>query len=145
MTWTYTGDPSDSPKDTVRFLIADTDTSDQLLSDEEIAYVLSEAGGSVYQAAHDAAYSVASKFSRMATSKSAGDLSISYSDRAAAFYRVANEMLELAARREPPTPWVSPENMKRATDKTVPPENGTEFWTGQMDYERSNYWANQRP
>lgn len=137
MTWSYTGNPADSEKDAVRFLIGDTDTTDQLLSDEEINYVITEAGDSRYQAAHDAAYAIASKFSRMAQSKSVGDLSISYADRAQAYFALANELLELGARRDVPTPWVSPSNMVRAADKTVPPSNGTEFYTGQMDYFRA--------
>lgn len=140
MSWSYSGNPADSTKDTVRFLIGDVEADDPLLSDEEIAYVISESGGSVYQAAHDACYHIASTFSRMATSKSVGDLSLSYANRADAYFKLANELLELGARREPPTPWANPQNMKRASDKTVPPSNGTEFWTGQMDYDRGSYW-----
>lgn len=137
MAWTYSGDPATSDRDKVRFLIGDTDSTDQLLQDAEIAYVITEAGGSIYQAAHDAAYAVASKFSRMATSKSVGDLSLSYSDRAKAFFDLANELLELGARREPPTPWISPSNIVRASAKTLPPSNGTEFYTGEFDYYRA--------
>lgn len=136
MTWSYSGNPGSSEKDAVRFLVGDTDTDDQLLSDEEIAWVIVQAGASEYQAAHDAAYAIASKFSRMATSKSVGDLSLAYADRAKAYFDLANELLELGARREVPTPWVSPDNMIRAADKTIPPPNGTEFYTGQMDYLR---------
>jgi hypothetical protein len=140
MTWSYSGDPASSDRDAIRFLIGDTDTDDQLLSNEEIDYCITQGGPSVYQAAHDCAYAIASKFSRMATSKSVGDMSLSYSDRAQAYFTLANELLELGARREPPTPWISPENIEHASDKTVPPNNGTEFWTGQMDYERGSYW-----
>lgn len=132
MTWTYDG-PNGSAVDRVRLLIGDTDETDPLLQDEEIAFFLGEAGDSIYQAAHDCCYAVGSKFARMATSKSVGDLSLSYSDRARAFMDQAERLLELAARREPPSPWVKPENLVRATDK-VGGDNGTEFWTGQMDY-----------
>lgn len=135
MTWSYSGDPSDSDKDTVRFLIGDTDTDDQLLSDEEITFTLTEAG-SVYQAAHDCAYAIASSFARAASSKSVGDMSISYTDRANAFYALADRMLALQAKRQPPTPWISPDNIIRASQKDVPPANGTEFYTGQQDYLR---------
>lgn len=41
MSWTYSGDPSQSDLDMVRFLIADTDTEDQQLSNEEISTYLS--------------------------------------------------------------------------------------------------------
>lgn len=38
MTWTYSGDPTTSDRDEVRFLIGDTDARHPLLSDAEIAY-----------------------------------------------------------------------------------------------------------
>jgi hypothetical protein len=140
MAWTYSGDPADSTRDAVRFLVGDTDTTDQLLNDAEVAFCIAESGGSIYQSAHDCCYSIASKFSRLATSKTVGDLSLSYADRAQAFFALANELLELGARREPPIPWASAANMQRTSDKTTPPTNGTDFWTGQMDYDRGNYW-----
>jgi len=40
MTFTYSGNPSNSPLDEVRFYIQDTNTSDQLLSDEEVNYLI---------------------------------------------------------------------------------------------------------
>ena len=40
MTWNYSGDPSLSSRDAVRFLIGDTDPNDPLVTDEEIAYAL---------------------------------------------------------------------------------------------------------
>jgi hypothetical protein len=135
MTWSYSGNPASSTRDAVRFLISDTDTNDQLLSNEEIDYTISSSG-SLYQAAHDCAYAIASSFARLASSKSVGDLSISYNDRAASFYQVADRMLDLQAKRQPPTPWADPDNMIRAAEKTIPPTNGTEFYTGQMDYLR---------
>lgn len=42
MAWTYSGDPSASDRDHVRFLIGDVDSSEQLLTDEEIAFALTE-------------------------------------------------------------------------------------------------------
>jgi hypothetical protein len=41
--WTYSGDPATSDKDEVRFLMGDTDDDFQLMSDEEIAYVIAKA------------------------------------------------------------------------------------------------------
>lgn len=37
--WTYSGDPTTSEKDAVRFWLQDTDENRKLLSDQEIAYV----------------------------------------------------------------------------------------------------------
>lgn len=42
MTATYSGDPSSSDQDEVRFLLGDTDTSNARLSDNEISFLLVE-------------------------------------------------------------------------------------------------------
>ena len=42
MTWTYSGNPSSTERDAVRFLVGDTDTNDQLLSNEEIDYLVTQ-------------------------------------------------------------------------------------------------------
>ena len=63
MTWTYSGDPSDSDRDAVRFLIQDTDVANQLTYDEEIDYELVN-GGSVLAAAVAVAETIAAKLSR---------------------------------------------------------------------------------
>jgi hypothetical protein len=132
MGWNYSGDPSASPGDEVRFLIGDTDTNDQLLSDEEIEYLLLKAT-TPRQAAYDGCIDIAGKFARMATSKSVGDLSITYSDRARAFRDHAASILAQDARRNPPTPWIHPDALVRAADRPVKGVTGTEFWSGQHD------------
>lgn len=76
MTWSYSGNPSNSDLDQVRFLIGDTDTTDQLVTDEEATWALSE--GSVYNAAAELCDAIAAKFSRK-VDKSVGDLRLSYS------------------------------------------------------------------
>lgn len=135
MTWTYTGDPNVSDRDKIRFLIGDTDTNDQLVNDEEIQWALDEAG-SIYQAAHDLCTVIASKFARMATSKSVGDLSLSYANRAETYHTLANRMLHLAERRDVPTPWASPYNMVTSSERTELGMQGHEFWTGVHDNQR---------
>lgn len=136
MTWTYTGDPNVSDRDKVRFLIGDTDTTDQLLSDEEIAWALDNTDDSIYQASHDLCVSLAAKFARLATSKSVGDLSLSYADRSSAFYALADRILDLAARRDVPTPWVSPKNLQTAAMRSELGMQGHEFHTGVHDNQR---------
>lgn len=136
MAWTYSGDPSTSTKDSVRFLIGDTDSADQVVTDEEIDWALTVVDDSIYQAAHDLCVSLAAKFARLATSKSVGDLSLSYADRSSAFYSLADRILDLASRRDVPTPWASPKNM---TTSQLRPElgmQGHEFWTGVHDNKR---------
>lgn len=40
MAWTYSKDPSTSPKDKYRFLLSDTDENDPIMQDEEILYII---------------------------------------------------------------------------------------------------------
>ena len=42
MTWTYSGDPTTSDKDEVRFYLQDTDVATPYMSDEEIDFLISE-------------------------------------------------------------------------------------------------------
>ena len=43
MTWSYSGNPGASDLDHIRFLIQDTDTTDQLFSNEELTYLFNVA------------------------------------------------------------------------------------------------------
>lgn len=62
MAWTYSGNPSSSLLDEVRFLIGDTDSTFPLLQDEEIQYTLTENSDNKYLAAADSCDAIASKF-----------------------------------------------------------------------------------
>jgi len=95
MAWSYSGNPSDSEKDAVRFLVGDTDINDQLVTDEEIAYYISEFPQSSYHAAAEVADSIAAKFAREVShsgdglSYSAEQLQSNYADLAARLRRQA--------------------------------------------------------
>ena len=79
MTWTYGGDPSASALAAIRFLTGDTDTNDQLINDEEIAWTNNQVTGSdtattaLYEVSYRVMVAIASKFSRLAD-QSVGDL-----------------------------------------------------------------------
>jgi hypothetical protein len=79
MTWTYNEKLALS-RDRIRFYSGDTDTTDQLMSDEEIAFALSESGSNVKLAAALVCEVLAAEFARKADA-SVSDLSISYSQR----------------------------------------------------------------
>lgn len=87
MTWTYAGDPSMSDRDAVRFLVGDTDTDDQLVTDEEIAWQLTEEAD-VYGAASTVAFAIAGRFARKAD-KSVGDLRVSFSQQVQQYRELA--------------------------------------------------------
>lgn len=103
MAWTYSGDPSANARDAIRFLIGDTDTDDQLLTDEEIAWVNTETSGTatgtvgLYDAASRCCIAIASKLAREAD-RSIGDLSVSLSQRAGAYRTQATELKAMAGR-----------------------------------------------
>lgn len=89
MTATYSGDPTDSSKDAVRFLIGDTSATFEI-TDEEIAYILT-----LYPtplgAAAACCRALASRFAKM-VDKEVGDLKIKYSQRQKAFLDLAGQL-----------------------------------------------------
>ena len=132
MAWTYGGDPSANARDAIRFLIGDTDTTDQLLSDEEIAWVNSEASGTstgttaLYDAAYRCCLTIASKLAREAD-KQIGDLSVSMSQRAKAYREQAASLKELSGREGGvPIPYAGGITI---SDKEIDEENSDIFRT----------------
>ena len=100
MTWTYSGDPAANARDSIRFLVGDTDTNDQLVSDEEIAWTNSEVTGSgtattdLYTVAYRVMLAIASKFSRLANQQ-VGDMRVDLSQKADNARRQAEELRTL--------------------------------------------------
>lgn len=93
MTWTYTL-PITEPKDEVRFLSGDTDSTRQVVQDEEITYVLSKQPN-VTLAAAIVCDAAAAKFSQD-TDARVGDVSESSSQRAEAFRQKAKDLRQRA-------------------------------------------------
>lgn len=87
MTWSYSGDPSESEVDEIRFLIGDTDTSDQLIQDEEIQFLYDQwypVHGTTFYVASIACETIAAKLARE-ISYSADGVSVSLSELQAKF------------------------------------------------------------
>jgi len=76
--WSYSGDPSSSDRDRVRFLVGDTDALEPQIQNEEIDHLLAQGGGAELAAVH-AAEALAAKYARR-VSGSAGGISRSSSD-----------------------------------------------------------------
>lgn len=105
MAWSYSGNPASSALDKVRFLIGDTDTNNQLLSNEEITWLLSEWNNNAYVAAANAAYSLSAEFSGKSDfSRSVGDLSLStqYGAQAERYGALASRLMVQASSGAPP-------------------------------------------
>ena len=93
MSWEYQG-PSASEKDEVRFLIGDTDVEDQLLSDEEITYLVDKwltVHGTIFYVASIACETIAGKLARE-ISYSADGVSVSLSELQEKFERQAETL-----------------------------------------------------
>jgi len=138
MTWTYVG-PATADRDKVRFLIQDVDTTRQLLSDEEIAYLLTE-WTDIYEASANAAEILAAKFSGKADySKSVGDLSLNetFSSQSQSYKELA-KTIRANRHRKYTVSWVAnADALKSTADRSVDTHN-TDAFLGQMDNPRTS-------
>lgn len=94
MSWSYDPNTLNTTTDsgrvnTVRLLVGDTDTTDQLVQNEEILFALTQTGNNVYYAAVWICRAIAAKFSRMVTTTLDGALSANYSDKAKQYNQLA--------------------------------------------------------
>ena len=140
MTWTYSGDPNASARDAIRFLVGDTDTTEQLLSDEEIAWINIQASGSatatdsLYECGHRACHAISAKFARQAD-KQIGDLQVQLSQRAAAYRAMADDLRQMSLRENTvPVPYAGGITI---SDKNIDADNPDiyrgRFRSGQFD------------
>jgi len=81
MTWSYSGNPATSAKDQVRFLVGDTNPKEQLLTDQEIEFLLTTYNQFTINAAVQACEAIIGKYSRLAD-ETVGRVSIQYSQKA---------------------------------------------------------------
>lgn len=93
MTWSYSGNPASSSLDEVRFLIGDTDTNNQLTTNEAITWALAQTPNT-YDAAALVANSIAAVYAKQ-MSKTVGPLTIRYAERRDAYYALAKSLLAM--------------------------------------------------
>lgn len=96
MAWSYSGDPTESPKDAVRFLVGDTDITDPLLQDGEIYYLLGQYNNAVINASIRACETIQAKFGRM-VDETVGSVSIKFSQRQKAFNDLKQMLIQRLA------------------------------------------------
>jgi hypothetical protein len=97
MSWSYSATDLNTTTasgrlNSVRLLIGDTDTSDQLVQNEEINFGLSQANDNIYYAAAWACRSIAAKFSRLVDTQLDGALSAKYSSKAKQYQQLASQV-----------------------------------------------------
>jgi hypothetical protein len=76
----------------VRLLVGDTDTTDQLVQNEEINFALAQANDNIYYAAAWVCRAIAAKFSRMVDTTLDGALSAKYSSKAKQYQQLASQV-----------------------------------------------------
>lgn len=87
MSWSYSGDPTTSPLDQVRFLIGDTDENAPLLLDAEISFAITEEATPNAAAAY-CCETLARKFAKE-VDKTIGPLRVSLSQKSKAYQDLA--------------------------------------------------------
>ena len=90
MSWSYSGNPSSSDRDKVRFTIGDTDSCQPMLQDEEIDYLLS-VYISVGSASYQSAQAILAKLSKE-YNQSVGSVSYSLSDRVGHYKQLVDKL-----------------------------------------------------
>lgn len=103
MTWTYTGSPSSSSKDEVRFLTGDTDNTSQIVTDEEILYAIGQESNNTL-AAIRVVRAILGKYARK-VDKSVGDLKISNSQVVTHYKELLESLENLRTHSDPPMPF----------------------------------------
>jgi len=134
MAWTYSGNPGSSDLDHIRFLIQDTDTTDQLFSNEELTYLFNSYGDA-YSAAIAAVTTLIAKGSRVQEeSKTVGDLSLSVKSGARVTqWETLLKYLKAERFRLSPAAPVINANAIVPTVERVEEDESTDFVIGQMD------------
>lgn len=98
MSWTY-NDGLFNNKDLVRFLLQDTDPTDQQLQDGEIAWLLSQYNETPMNAAIRACDVLVAKYTRMCD-ESVGQVRITFSQKAKAYIQLQNMLINRLARED---------------------------------------------
>lgn len=143
MTWSYSGDPSTSALNAIRFLTGDTDTNDQLINDEEIAWTNNQVTGSdtattaLYEVSYRVMIAIASKFSRLAD-QAVGDLKVDMFQKATNAREQAALLKQQALREgNTPTPYAGGISV---SDKEIDEENSDIV----QPYFSRGQWTNSR-
>lgn len=91
MAFNYSGNPSDSDLDEVRYLIHDTDSDDYHLEDAEINYHINNEGSNL-QAAIKAAEQIAISLADKADSVDAEEVSAEFRSQSDRYWKVAKKL-----------------------------------------------------
>lgn len=135
MTWTYSGNPASSTLDAVRFTVGDTDTTDQLVSDEEILYMINTYG-TIFRISSEVCRAIAAKYAKL-IDRTIGGLSANFADKYHHYLELADSLVE-KDELLPVSPFIS--GFSRSRKESVELDNDRESTfgrKGQHDNPRS--------
>jgi len=135
VTWTYSGNPASSTRDLVRFLIADTDIDDQLLSNEELDYLVTTWTDPFASAIAAVRQLIAQAARSYTESRTVGSTTISENpqQRVDQWMRLLGSLQSQRATQFPAFPVVNANAIVPTVDKDKTDEAGTDFVVGQFD------------
>ncbi len=140
MSWNYSGDPSSSPLDAVRWFSGDRDIIDQLVQDEEIAFQLVEEPDPRLAAA-SVCDAIAAQLQRQADA-STGDVKESKSQKAKGFLAQASRLRRragiLAAPKFGGLSRSEKDTLDQDTDAVQPSFRVTQFDNPEIPNERDD-------
>lgn len=97
--WSYSGNPLANAKDAVRFTIGDTDSTEPLLLDGEIEYLLSIYNDVVLNASIRACEMIMAKFARLVNER-VGSVSVDWKDRMDSYMKMRNDLTMRLAKED---------------------------------------------
>lgn len=105
MTWTYTGNPSATEIDQVRFIVGQLSSEDPiLLKDEEISWSLDQFG--TWGGAVSCAHSLANQYAAKARREAVGQLAITWGNRAEEYREAAKAIRRQAGQSNTALPYL---------------------------------------
>lgn len=148
-TWSYSGDPSSSDRDAVRYYLGDTDPDDPLVSDGEIDFLLAEwlpVSNSKLIVAAVAAENLASRYARE-VAVSADGVTVALQDLMDRFLALSGRLRSQDAQRNIGGPDVGGVDLNDVYDPSVKPLNFSVGMHdnyrggGQGDYRGDEYYG----
>ena len=141
--FTYSGDPSDSPLDAVRFYCQDTVKEDAIFNDREILFTIAE-NPNLRVAAAVCLETAAKKFSRLPKTLKAGPLSKTYGERVDDMLMLAKDLRRKVSYAALPffggISQAGKDSLSQDSDDVAPP-----FTRDQFDSPRANQFDGTSP
>ena len=147
MSWSYDNDTlnkttSIGRKNSVRYLVGDTDDCNQMVQDEEILFSLSESNGNIYYAASEVAMALSSKFSIKVDTELDGAIKSNYSTLSKQYHDLASRLKQKALMKSGSALGVKAGGLS-ILDMTTNDENTDRvkpsFTKGQFDIDKVHY------